>query len=286
MLCGAMIDRVALDALVLKARFPELQLREGERGRPRGQPRGGPQVIVLAGVPLTTQLPPGVREGETLHLRVQEVTAERVTLRLDPAAAQAALAAGARRRRRRPPGSRSPTRRTRPPGGDEASGASRSPSIRRSSDGSTSASTWHAAVYRPRWMRPPSAASSSPRPPRRACRTRWRAAPPGRRRPRHRPPRAVRRLCLARSRRASRRHRPALRGHGRAEGRGHGQRHGGGAHPRARARRACPCARIRACGRAGRHGRGARVPEDLWMAVAEVLVWAYELEGRAITPNR
>ena len=30
---------------------------------------------------------------------------------------------------------------------------------------------------------------------------------------------------------------------------------------------------------------GSEVPEELWMAVARVLVWAYELEGR-ITPNR
>jgi flagellar biosynthesis protein len=29
---------------------------------------------------------------------------------------------------------------------------------------------------------------------------------------------------------------------------------------------------------------GEQVPEELWMAVARVLVWAYELEGR-ITPN-
>ncbi len=30
---------------------------------------------------------------------------------------------------------------------------------------------------------------------------------------------------------------------------------------------------------------GTEVPEELWTAVARVLVWAYELEGR-ITPNR
>jgi type III secretion system FlhB-like substrate exporter len=28
------------------------------------------------------------------------------------------------------------------------------------------------------------------------------------------------------------------------------------------------------------------VPEDLWLAVAEVLAWAYGLERKAITPNR
>jgi type III secretion system FlhB-like substrate exporter len=31
---------------------------------------------------------------------------------------------------------------------------------------------------------------------------------------------------------------------------------------------------------------GREVPEELWMAVAEILVWAYGLEKRAITPNR
>jgi flagellar biosynthesis protein len=30
---------------------------------------------------------------------------------------------------------------------------------------------------------------------------------------------------------------------------------------------------------------GQEVPEELWMAVAEVLVWAYGLEKRAITTN-
>jgi flagellar biosynthesis protein len=31
---------------------------------------------------------------------------------------------------------------------------------------------------------------------------------------------------------------------------------------------------------------GQDVPEELWLAVAEVLAWAYELEKQAITPNR
>jgi flagellar biosynthesis protein len=30
---------------------------------------------------------------------------------------------------------------------------------------------------------------------------------------------------------------------------------------------------------------GDEVPEALWMAVAEVLAWAYRLDGRAITTN-
>jgi flagellar biosynthesis protein len=32
--------------------------------------------------------------------------------------------------------------------------------------------------------------------------------------------------------------------------------------------------------------RGQDVPEDLWLAVAEVLAWAYGLEKAANTPNR
>lgn len=31
---------------------------------------------------------------------------------------------------------------------------------------------------------------------------------------------------------------------------------------------------------------GQEVPEELWLAVAEVLAWAYQLEKEAITPNR
>jgi flagellar biosynthesis protein len=31
---------------------------------------------------------------------------------------------------------------------------------------------------------------------------------------------------------------------------------------------------------------GQDVPEDLWLAVAEVLAWAYGLESKVITPNR
>ena len=31
---------------------------------------------------------------------------------------------------------------------------------------------------------------------------------------------------------------------------------------------------------------GKEIPEELWLAVAEVLAWAYGLERRAITPNR
>lgn len=79
-----MIERVAVDALLLRTQLPELSLREGAsvvaRVAARAEAHG---VIVLAGVPLTARLPPEVQAGQTLHLRVEEVTAERVTLKLE-----------------------------------------------------------------------------------------------------------------------------------------------------------------------------------------------------------
>jgi hypothetical protein len=41
-------------------------------------------VIVIAGMPVTAQIPPDVPAGATLKLKVQEVTPERVTLQIDP----------------------------------------------------------------------------------------------------------------------------------------------------------------------------------------------------------
>jgi hypothetical protein len=80
-----MIERVALDALLLRTQLPELSLREGTSVVARVASRGeGHGVIVLAGVPLTAQLPPEVQAGQTLHLRIAEVTPEQVTMRLEP----------------------------------------------------------------------------------------------------------------------------------------------------------------------------------------------------------
>jgi hypothetical protein len=86
-----MIERIALDALALRAQLPELTLREGATVVARVAAReAGHGVIVLAGVPLVAKLPPEVEAGQTLHLKVAEVTTEQVTLRLDQ---QAMLAA-------------------------------------------------------------------------------------------------------------------------------------------------------------------------------------------------
>jgi hypothetical protein len=83
----AMIEQIALDALALRAKLPELTLREGSSVVARVAAReAGHGVIVLAGVPLVAKLPPEIEAGQTLHLRVAEVTPEQVTLRLDQAA--------------------------------------------------------------------------------------------------------------------------------------------------------------------------------------------------------
>jgi hypothetical protein len=80
----AMIERIALDALALRAKLPELILREGTSVVARVAAReAGHGVIVLAGVPLVAKLPPEVQPGQTLHLQVTDVTQEQVTLRLD-----------------------------------------------------------------------------------------------------------------------------------------------------------------------------------------------------------
>jgi hypothetical protein len=87
-----MIEQVSLDALLLRNLLPELNLREGMSVVARVASRAEAQgVIVLAGIALTAKLPPEVETGQTLHLKVAEVTPEQVTLRLDPQAA--ALAA-------------------------------------------------------------------------------------------------------------------------------------------------------------------------------------------------
>jgi hypothetical protein len=84
---------VSVKTLLLQAQMPDVTLRPGAsvmaRVASRGEQHG---VIVLAGIPLTARLPDGVEAGATLKLHVDEVTPERVVLRLDTQAA-AGLAA-------------------------------------------------------------------------------------------------------------------------------------------------------------------------------------------------
>jgi hypothetical protein len=76
---------ISVQTLLLRAQMPELSLRPGAsivaRVASRGEAHG---VIVLAGIPLTAQLPKEVEAGATLRLLVDEVTPERVVLRIDP----------------------------------------------------------------------------------------------------------------------------------------------------------------------------------------------------------
>jgi hypothetical protein len=76
---------VAIKTLLLQAQLPELPLRPGASIVARVMSRGDSHgVLVIAGVPLTAQLPAAIgKTGETLRLNVTEVTPERVTLQLD-----------------------------------------------------------------------------------------------------------------------------------------------------------------------------------------------------------
>jgi hypothetical protein len=79
------VDRIAVDTLLLRTQLPDVTLRPGASVVARVAARGDDArgVIVIAGVPLTAQLPPEIGAGETLKLKVAEVTPERVLLRLD-----------------------------------------------------------------------------------------------------------------------------------------------------------------------------------------------------------
>ena len=80
-----MVDPIAVAAALLRAQMPDVTLREGATLMARVASRGDSHaVIVLAGIPLTAQVPPEVQAGATLKLKVQEITPERVTLRIDP----------------------------------------------------------------------------------------------------------------------------------------------------------------------------------------------------------
>jgi hypothetical protein len=84
------VEAIAVAAALLREQLPEVNLRPGAavlaRVASRGEHHG---VIVLAGIPLKAQLPADVEAGATLRLKVEDVTPERVTLRVDPGVAPA-----------------------------------------------------------------------------------------------------------------------------------------------------------------------------------------------------
>jgi hypothetical protein len=90
-----MVDPVvSVATALLRAQLPEVTLREGQSVMARVASRGeGHGVLVLAGIPLTARLPGGIESGATLKLRIEEVSPERVVLRMDAQAVDL-LAAG------------------------------------------------------------------------------------------------------------------------------------------------------------------------------------------------
>jgi len=89
-----MVDPVvSVATALLRAQLPEVTLREGQSVMARVASRGeGHGVLVLAGIPLTAQLPDGIESGATLKLRIEEVSPERVVLRMDAQAVNPQIA--------------------------------------------------------------------------------------------------------------------------------------------------------------------------------------------------
>jgi len=80
-----MVDPIAVTAALLRAQLPEVPLREGATLMARVASRGESHaVIVIAGIPVTAQVPPEIQAGATLKLKVQDVTPERVMLQIEP----------------------------------------------------------------------------------------------------------------------------------------------------------------------------------------------------------
>jgi hypothetical protein len=80
-----MVEPIQVTAALLRMQLPDVTLREGASVMARVASRGESHaVIVIAGMPLTAQIPPEVQAGATLKLKIQEVTPERVTLQIEP----------------------------------------------------------------------------------------------------------------------------------------------------------------------------------------------------------
>jgi hypothetical protein len=81
------MEPIAVAAALLREQLPDVTLRPGSTVVARvAATHEQRAVIVLAGVPLTAEVPPGLENGATLRLKVQEVTPDRVTLQIDPQA--------------------------------------------------------------------------------------------------------------------------------------------------------------------------------------------------------
>jgi hypothetical protein len=77
------MDMLRVEAALLRAVLPDLVLREGMKVVASVAERAGHKgIIVLAGTPLTAQLPAEVQVGDVLRLIVEESGGERVVLRI------------------------------------------------------------------------------------------------------------------------------------------------------------------------------------------------------------
>ena len=79
------MEPIAVVAALLREQLPDVTLRPGSTVLARvASVHEQRAVLVLAGIPLTAEVPPGLENGATLRLKVHEVTPERVTLQIDP----------------------------------------------------------------------------------------------------------------------------------------------------------------------------------------------------------
>jgi hypothetical protein len=89
------MESIAVAAALLREQLPDVTLRAGSTVMARvASKHEGHAVLILAGIPLTAKVPADVESGATLRLKVREVTAERVTLQLDPQPAAVAVPPG------------------------------------------------------------------------------------------------------------------------------------------------------------------------------------------------
>src|SRR3954452_20836500 len=83
--------RVFVDPALLRVEVPELVLRPGMTLAARVAERSGSRgILMLAGRPLSAQLPDEVQAGDKLRLQVMEATSERVVMKLVDEGAQQA----------------------------------------------------------------------------------------------------------------------------------------------------------------------------------------------------
>ena len=79
------MDPIAVLSATLRAQLPDVPLREGATLMARVAARSEQSaVIVIAGIPVTAELPREIEAGATLKLKVKEVSADRVWLQIDP----------------------------------------------------------------------------------------------------------------------------------------------------------------------------------------------------------